>query len=572
MGKQQRIFRRDAVWYFRAKVPDDIRETIGKTEIRVSLGTSDHSEARKLANIKSVEVDELFAKARGRASLSDISDEEIRRLAREWFYRRDVDARDNLLKHPVEPIDRDEAIENIYGVLADLTGQDDTHVAEQFIPIVDGLLEQNGIKVDRESKKYWRLLHYIVRGEIEVHHRIKHRIQGNFHHKSDDKFFDDVSADGDALTNDVSKANSASTSVGVTLSELIQKFVGDPQRAKHSVKTKSFQRAMFRDFAELLGSNRPVKNISRDDCRQVFEVISNLPRNASQRFPNLSLVQVSEKASKEGLEKIHPKTVNHRMAVLGSLLKFAVEEGIIDWNPATKIRALLPRTKPSSDRHSFSSDQLNKIFQAPLYVGCIDDERNYAKPGPNRPRRGRFWVPLLSLFSGMRLNECCQLLCSDIEVASGIDIIRVCEDDDGEKRIKSVAADRVIPIHPELSRIGFMQFVEQMRAEGNARLFPEILTKQEGGYLSDPFSKWFGRFLKKIDAKTPKTNFHSFRHNFRDAMRDAQILEETVNALMGWAEGQKMSARYGSGIGVKALYFDISKVQFPKMEIDHLLV
>ena len=54
-------------------------------------------------------------------------------------------------------------------------------------------------------------------------------------------------------------------------------------------------------------------------------------------------------------------------------------------------------------RNAFTTDQLNVIFQAPIYTGCVDDERNYGKPGVNRPKRGRFWLPILSLFHGLRL-------------------------------------------------------------------------------------------------------------------------------------------------------------------------
>ena len=65
MGRKlERLMRRGAVYYLRVRVPDDLREFIGRTEIRRSLGTSDPAEARRLVRIESLKVDGEFAAAR----------------------------------------------------------------------------------------------------------------------------------------------------------------------------------------------------------------------------------------------------------------------------------------------------------------------------------------------------------------------------------------------------------------------------------------------------------------------------------------------------------------------------
>ena len=73
------------------------------------------------------------------------------------------------------------------------------------------------------------------------------------------------------------------------------------------------------------------------------------------------------------------------------------------------------RSHTREDRYPFSDTQLNKIFGSPLYTGCLNDDAGYAAPGPNRPKGTRFWIPLIGLFQGMRLNEICQLKRTDIE-------------------------------------------------------------------------------------------------------------------------------------------------------------
>lgn len=169
----------------------------------------------------------------------------------------------------------------------------------------------------------------------------------------------------------------------------------------------------------------------------------------------------------------------------------------------------------------------------------MNDWAGYSTPGYARPRRGRFWVPLIALFSGMRMNEICQLHVADIHRLDGVDCFFVTEgpsDADNGKRLKTAASERFIPVHPTLIEIGFMTFVEQRRAAGAVRLFSE-LQKSSTGYYSDPFSKWFRRFLERAGATREKTCFHSFRHCYRDALRESRIEHELALALGGWSSG-----------------------------------
>lgn len=75
-------------------------------------------------------------------------------------------------------------------------------------------------------------------------------------------------------------------------------------------------------------------------------------------------------------------------------------------------------------REQFTIEELNRLFRAPLYTGCVNDEGGYAKCGDNHPRRGRFWVPLLALFHGMRNNEACQIYTEDVKQEGGSTTLR----------------------------------------------------------------------------------------------------------------------------------------------------
>ncbi len=164
------------------------------------------------------------------------------------------------------------------------------------------------------------------------------------------------------------------------------------------------------------------------------------------------------------------------------------------------------------------------------------------------------------------MSECCQLTVDDVAVRDDTPVILV-RGGDG-KRVKTAAARRVIPVHPELVRMGFLDYAEAQREAGHARLFPE-LKRDRRGYYSDPFQKWFSRFLDKAGAKQPRTSFHSFRHCFRDALREADVGREATLALGGWAGSGVADTVYGGGLRPGTLAREIRKVRYD-VDLGHL--
>ena len=68
------------------------------------------------------------------------------------------------------------------------------------------------------------------------------------------------------------------------------------------------------------------------------------------------------------------------------------------------------------------------------------------------------------------------------------------------------------------------------------------------GYVSDPFGKWFARFVKKTLGKDCGLTFHAFRHLFRDALAEADVSLQYVEALGGWNSSRRSAEKlYGKG-------------------------
>ena len=271
----------------------------------------------------------------------------------------------------------------------------------------------------------------------------------------------------------------------------------------------------------------------------------------------------------ETLPRISVKTQGDYVQTLSSVFKWALAKEFIDKNPM--IAAELPAQDIKAQRGEkylpFNIPQLQAIFNLPIYRGCLNEKNGRLKPGKKIIRDTFFWIPLIALYTGARLNEICQLTTEDIITKDGIDCFSI--NDNAGKRVKTLAGIRVVPIHPTLKKIGFLQYVEQRRLDKhnkNQILFPAFNDNKRDG-LSGYFSKWFNRTLDKVnetisnpDDKLQKHHvFHSFRHTVRTEYRNHGTVEERVEILCGWESDTKSLSKHYGSISIKELYKTISK-------------
>jgi integrase len=354
-----------------------------------------------------------------------------------------------------------------------------------------------------------------------------------------------------------------------TLGEVYDLYTADP-RHTWCERTRIAYRTTRKWVMEFFGEDIGINEITREQARGFVQMLTQVPRHADRKFPSLTIVQAVEAAKQRpDAGVISIANVNAYLNKFSGVLNWAVEEGYLDKSPAKGLRLPDP-VKKRDKRRPFSIEQLRRIFHSPLYTGCVDDVYGYAKVGDARPRRARFWIPLIALFSGMRMNEICQLKAADIRTLDGVQCFVVIED--GDKRVKTAASERAIPIHQELIRIGFLAFVDEQRAARQNDLFHE-LSPGPYGYRSTNFSKWFSRFLVNISASEPLTCFHSFRHCFRDALRESRADREVSLALGGWTGGggnPGIDGIYGSGFRPGILQDAIDQIEYARLPLAHL--
>jgi len=228
-----------------------------------------------------------------------------------------------------------------------------------------------------------------------------------------------------------------------------------------------------------------------------------------------------------------------------------------DLLPANPITGIKPdyRKSETNDRDSYTPDELQALFTSRIYTGPA--------------KATEFWLPLLGLFTGARLNELGQLAVSDVDVGGPVPSITIDDrSDDPEvvKRLKNKQSRRVVPIHPKLMELGLGEFV---RAAQGTPLFPELPRQAKvGPECTAAFSKWFGRYLKEVGIKRPRlAAAHSLRHTFVEACDNCGVNPKVTSALVGHSSGDAgagsaMTRRYGGGTKLPMLRAEILKVQF----------
>ena len=98
-------------------------------------------------------------------------------------------------------------------------------------------------------------------------------------------------------------------------------------------------------------------------------------------------------------------------------------------------------------------------------------------------------------------------------------------------------------------------------AEYPGRVFYQLRYSPKNHYIQ-AISQWFGRYLKGLGIDSRSKVFHSFRHNAKQAMRDADIPQEFQNALAGWSGSDTGERVYGGNFPIKKLYNEISKLNY----------
>jgi len=571
MADTRYLQRKNGRWYFQISVPRDLQAVIGKRVITKYLRTAD---TRKAQNDRWEHVaawKAAFKRARDGQGLSadEIEAEaqtEYRRIANNMViepnpYHEQIAGRTG---DPVTLALSDWLHDN----QADLTDGDYSRVNRQ----VEEVTQRTGADLDQEGRD--QLAKALLRAHIAA-------------------FADAISLRQGEDPPAARTLNTSRTSLGrvrtrrgkgMPVSQAAREFVQEKTRSSESgwtAQTKKQCEAVYRLFADHVGDS-PIDSVKRDDAISFRATVARLHPNwaRSIKAKGLPLADLLETYGvPEGEPGLSARTLERYTSALVSLFGWLRDRGLYEGdNPFSR----LGTTKNSAKRLRkertkylpFTADELTALFHSPLLLETNRNDR--VSPRRHGTRTALMWLPLVSLFTGMRSEEIAQLRPLDVREENGVLFIRVAEEGDGQ-HVKSAAAYRRVPVHSMLIKCGFKEYMERIRKKHHDFLFPGLKPGGPDGKRNWYFSRAFTVYrrrcgVERIDSRTGRDRiaFHSFRATVATALENAGIPESEAVQVLGH---EKMSLSYGlysGGLDLRGLRRVVEKIKYPGLGLSHL--
>lgn len=320
---------------------------------------------------------------------------------------------------------------------------------------------------------------------------------------------------------------------GPTMDEVFVRWKREARPTDSSVRECEYS---VRKFGEAFGLIA-VADITKPMIREFRDMMLLVPTRLPDADSKLPVRVMLTKYQGRDVPRASLASARKRLSFIKTLLQVAVDAGMIEESPAEGVRINDNGTKPGDGRSSFEPDELAVILREANMKG-----ESFA------------WITRLGMYTGCRLGEIVQLRRADVKMIDGIAFLDI-NGREG-KAVKTDTSIRPVPLHPDIREI-FLDFVKGK--EG--RLFPDV-SPGKNGDPTDLISKKWNYWRKKIGMARAGLCFHSLRHSFKDACREAGISEEIHDALTGHA-GDGVGRRYGGRPPLRVLAEAVARLRFP---------
>ncbi|MEE8514588.1 MAG: DUF6538 domain-containing protein, partial [Gammaproteobacteria bacterium] len=404
------VFKRRKVYYYRVRVPVDVQEQLGKSEVVRTLKTSSRSVADERAAVMASEIERLFF---GHRQQRFLDREKIRELLNAHEAQAIRDAREDYeTRPPIREHELDRHIENLEYVETDLRRALATRDYSIIRGVVAEFIKNQKLNVLEGSEDYRILAANLARMSINL-------IQIELNHAHGIVQVEPVTeriapAAAVGAPTDVLLAGKAEG--GAPLSQVIDEFVADASRA-WSPKTLQMYESILGLFLNIVG-DLPMDTIGFPELRGFKAKLMKLPAHLKKQFPGKSVAQVLAM----DVKPMSVRSVNKYLSAISTLFNYAMRHGHVPLNPARELKVKAKRIA-HSERPKFDLKSMKAIWGDPAYL-------QFRLKAP-----AHFWLPLIAAFSGMRLEEISQLHRSDLREIDGLWAFDI--NAKGDKRLKS---------------------------------------------------------------------------------------------------------------------------------------
>ncbi|HWE75516.1 MAG TPA: DUF6538 domain-containing protein [Stellaceae bacterium] len=505
MARHPRLQLRRGIYHFRAKVPEDVRDRVGKREIKKSLHTGDYRIAVREVRKLSVELDALFDTHRHvkvpqttRAATA-LDFESIAKEA-----HREADERNLHGFFDLPPADYDEVLHNL---------RDDEIALRQGLnpatlpSLQDDLserLRKRSLSADTTSLEYWKGLRLLLRAELEAVLRQRERFSNNPTEPHFDRLFDDGNDLSVALRAGPHQAAAAPIK-GLKLYKW-ETLIKDWAAATDKKPTRD-GKPHKTPYAWGKIVDKLIAFIGHDDAGKV-----SLEDREKWRDHLITLV------ANDGLNSV---TLKNYLTVTQTLLKWAYRAKRITIEPEPV--HYTAKKKQGAKKRGYTDDEARTVLIA---------ARKQAKPFMR-------WCPWLCAYSGARIEEVAGAFASNVEYIDGIPVLHI-EPEARGRDVKGIGSVRRVPIHSAVIDEGFLDYVRSLPE--SSPLFPECqpdMFGSRGGSASKKIGAWVRKELGITDKRVSPS--HSWRHRIESEHRARDIRQDTTDAITGHHDGRAAS-------------------------------
>jgi site-specific recombinase XerD len=549
------ITRKRGIYYYRRRLPGR-----PKGEVTLSLRTRLFREAQRLATKLDIEFGRIIASVK-----DDTKTHDIQRIAREYLKRKlegDMEYRTTsphigVYSRSAEPgrIMTDD-LEWIDGELQTARTELHERLYEHQRPLIDWVMEENKISAELRGA----VAHAILQANVAFWETVRERTLGNFSNEPRDL------EGAEPLPSSASNVSAGSAPTGPRLSEVLPGFLAlMSEQGVWRGQTLAQNTATYDMFIECCG-DRVVTSYERKDLARFFDLLRGLPKlySKSAQWKGLPFAEIVEQTKEQDHERLSIKTMKRHFSALGRLFDYLRKRGeYLGDNPAYGFE-FPDKRRAREKRNMWEGERLSKLFSSPVWTGCFSEDRR-SRPGGLIIKDEKYWLPLLGLYHGNRLEEFAQLCRDDVKQQNGICFLDI--NDEGAKQVKNEQSKRRVPLHSELHRLGFLDYVEKTAPNGTDRIFPRLRPggpDKKFGYF---FTKWWTTYRKDIGVYEKGLDYHSFRAGVTTKLARAGVSVEVRNELLGH-EGKTVDEQtYLKGFPLAALADAINLVCWPEVRL-----
>ncbi|EMF7365302.1 tyrosine-type recombinase/integrase [Vibrio vulnificus] len=234
------------------------------------------------------------------------------------------------------------------------------------------------------------------------------------------------------------------------------------------------------------------------------------------------------------------KTNKDYFAVVKQFFGWCHTKRLMKVNPCLNLSPKFKSDKHASEqRDIWKANELDLLLNSAIYKTKPDDFR---------------YITELQIYQGLRPNEACQLYVANVQQEGGIWFLDI-TDIEEKQHLKNAHSVRQIPLHPDVVKSGFLEFV-QVRTASNSSNSP-LFNYQPYGADYD-WSKYyrveFGKLQTAIGMKPgSRPTPYGFRHTFIDVLKNAELAESLVGEYVGHASQGITFGRYGKKLKLEKL-------------------